>query len=790
MRDRVPVRLALEAGRGVPWFVHPSLALLGAGLVGVPILIHILMRRRRKPVAWGAMRFVIQAYQQQRRRLRFEQWLLLAARCLLVLLIALALARPMLGAAAPLIARASRTAYILIDNGLASEARINGATALEEMKAQARAVLSTLDASRGDRAALVALGAPADAVVAAPTQDLAAVRAVIDALPATAGPTDLTGGLDAVRSGLTRDGTRPDASGLNIVVLSPWRVGSLDARRAGAASAAASSSALLPVLASTPSEAALENVAITSAAPLRSVIIGARESRTATEAVRVTLTRSGTGVGRELSVRVRLSFVGRSGAGPAQTVTARFEAGRATCEATASVDVPALADDAFGVTLLATLEADAGANAIAGDDVYRQPVPARQRLRVALIAPASSSPRTAADFEAADWLALSLSPGGGDAPNADLRVSRLDPRSLSAADVLAQDAILVPRPDLLDDNAWKMCRRAVDGGALLLVTPPAAAGAQLWTDAMTAGLGVPWKFSRDPRALTPAAQIGSGQPGSASASGVLALLAGELIELAKPVQVSRVLDVQVEDSEVPLRLSDGTPLLVLARGVRADGGVSSGMVALLATAPDLSWTTLPAMPLMVPLMQELVRQGVGQAAGRTTTTAGAALVAGPGIAELIRVDEAAGGAPSESPRETIAPGGVPRFAGLYRGADAAGITRSLIAVNPDPAGGRVEAQSRAEVQAALAAMGANVAWFAPESGDSAPDLAKAIGNASENAGASWHVPALIAALLLVLGELALARLASHARILKPANIGSGLTASQTRPHGAGEERVA
>jgi hypothetical protein len=166
------------------------------------------------------------------------------------------------------------------------------------------------------------------------------------------------------------------------------------------------------------------------------------------------------------------------------------------------------------------------------------------------------------------------------------------------------------------------------------------------------------------------------------------------------------------------------------------------------------------------------------------------LVAGPGIAELIRVDEAAGGAPSESPRETLALGGTPRFAGLYRGADAAGITRSLIAVNPDPAGGRVEAQSRAEVQAALAALGANVAWFAPESGGSAPDLAKAIGNASENAGASWHVPALITALLLVLGELALARLASHARILKPANIGSGLTASQTRPQGAGEERVA
>lgn len=72
-------------------FLNPILAAVGLACVALPILIHILMRRRRKPVTWGAMRFLEQAYKRQRKRIRFEQWLLLASRCLLVAALALAL---------------------------------------------------------------------------------------------------------------------------------------------------------------------------------------------------------------------------------------------------------------------------------------------------------------------------------------------------------------------------------------------------------------------------------------------------------------------------------------------------------------------------------------------------------------------------------------------------------------------------------------------------------------------------------------------------------------------------
>jgi len=786
-----------ECPHRVPAFLHPTLAIAGAALVGLPILIHILMRRRRRPVEWGAMRFVIQAYQRQRRRLRFEQWLLLAARCLLVLLIGVALARPMLGSAAGVLGpRGPRTLYILLDNSLTSAVR-HGASRSEFDISQiaARDALALLDAGRGDSAALIALGGPAESVVMPASNDLGAVRVALDALVPTNSAADVSGGLRAVRAALaatgaelTNQGLPPDVS---VLALSSWRAGSLDTRRTSGETTP--DAAPMPMLTASPTSETADNLWIADASPLRSVVIGARENRGASEAVRVTLGRSGPGVGREVSVRVRLSFASRSGKAAANIVTATFPAGQSRTEVAASVDVPAMGDDAFGLTLVAAIEDTLTSNglplgnAIAGDDVLRHPVPARSRLRVGLIAPASVPGRTAADFDGADWLTLALAPAGSDAPGADLRVTRLDPRALASAEVMSQDALLVPRPDALDDAAWALCRKAAESGALVLVTPPANSGAQLWTDAMAAGLGAPWKLGRDPRgyetpislAKVESSSVASGASTQTSvAAGVLALLAGELGDLARPVTVTRVLEVQADDADVALRLADRSPLLVVSRVG------SRGLVALLATAPELSWTTLPAMPLMVPLMQELVRQGVGQAAGDSRSLAGQPLALPNGVADLIALDEAAGGSAADAPRERLAPGGTPRYVGLYRAMDAAGQTRGLVAVNPDTQASRTDAQARADVMASLAALSAKVKWIGtggtpelrPEDGPASP-LAEALGDASDQRDRSWHGPALVLVLLLALVELALARFASHARILKPNALGTGLMTS-------------
>ncbi|MCC6359014.1 MAG: BatA domain-containing protein [Phycisphaerales bacterium] len=74
-------------------FLNPLL-LSGLGLSVLPIVIHLLSRRRYRRVEWGATRFLLEAEKQNRRRVRFEQWLLVALRCLAMALLALLISRP------------------------------------------------------------------------------------------------------------------------------------------------------------------------------------------------------------------------------------------------------------------------------------------------------------------------------------------------------------------------------------------------------------------------------------------------------------------------------------------------------------------------------------------------------------------------------------------------------------------------------------------------------------------------------------------------------------------------
>ncbi|MCI0463476.1 MAG: VWA domain-containing protein [Gemmataceae bacterium] len=64
----------------------------GVAAVSVPVVIHLLNRRRFKVVVWAAMRFLLQAQKQNTRRMRLEQIILLAVRATLVLLVVLAMA--------------------------------------------------------------------------------------------------------------------------------------------------------------------------------------------------------------------------------------------------------------------------------------------------------------------------------------------------------------------------------------------------------------------------------------------------------------------------------------------------------------------------------------------------------------------------------------------------------------------------------------------------------------------------------------------------------------------------
>ena len=68
--------------------------LLGLLGIAVPIIIHLLNRRSSRTIDWGAFRFLLNSMLRRRRRVLIEEMLLMACRCLVISLLALALARP------------------------------------------------------------------------------------------------------------------------------------------------------------------------------------------------------------------------------------------------------------------------------------------------------------------------------------------------------------------------------------------------------------------------------------------------------------------------------------------------------------------------------------------------------------------------------------------------------------------------------------------------------------------------------------------------------------------------
>lgn len=182
-------------------FVTASFAVAGLLAAAIPIIIHILNRRRYKIVTWAAMDFLLNAMKKNRRRLKFEQWLLLATRCLLLGLLGLALARPIsceTASLAGLSGSRSGVHVFVIDNSYSmgyDTGRPTSPTHLAHAKKLAKEQINRLSRG-GESVAIITASRPAAAVGnGKPTFDLDAAKAAVDRIEQSAGGTDLHGAL-------------------------------------------------------------------------------------------------------------------------------------------------------------------------------------------------------------------------------------------------------------------------------------------------------------------------------------------------------------------------------------------------------------------------------------------------------------------------------------------------------------------------------------------------------------------------------------------------------------------
>lgn len=177
-------------------FINP-LMLLGLAGISLPILAHLLSKRKYDVVNWGAMQF-LELSQNARRKIRLEQLLLLLMRIGLIALIAFAMARPWAeGSWTKAISTQSRDVVIIIDGSYSMgwEGR-----AVTPHKAAIQAANHLLDDLKtGDSVALIDARENARLVIESPTRDFAFVRKKLNELPPPSGTANLA---EAMRKGV------------------------------------------------------------------------------------------------------------------------------------------------------------------------------------------------------------------------------------------------------------------------------------------------------------------------------------------------------------------------------------------------------------------------------------------------------------------------------------------------------------------------------------------------------------------------------------------------------------
>lgn len=170
-------------------FANPALA-WGALAAAIPVLVHLLQRRRPKPVPFAAIELVRRSQQRNVRRLRLRRLLLLAARTAILLCVPLALARPHFttGEAAAAAPKGPAATAIVLDASLSMTWKDGRHSLFDRARDDAREALAGLGADE-PVTVLICDGTPPRPE--APSFDRAAARRLLDAAQPSFRPADL-----------------------------------------------------------------------------------------------------------------------------------------------------------------------------------------------------------------------------------------------------------------------------------------------------------------------------------------------------------------------------------------------------------------------------------------------------------------------------------------------------------------------------------------------------------------------------------------------------------------------
>jgi hypothetical protein len=572
-------------------FANPGL-LAGMAAASIPIILHLLNRRRFRETSWAAMQFLLAAIRKNQRRVRIEQWLLLAVRTLLILLVVAAMSKPFLENYGNVITGRRTHRVLVLDASLSMGYATAGSNRFDQAKLLAEQLVK--DSRQGDAISVILMGEPPRVVIGDPSPNLAEVQKEIAELSLSHGAADLQSTFEAIDRVLDVS-TIPQKEVIFLTDLqqTSWRRPAAGTGKEGFDRVLSKLEARRPrsIVIDLAGSARSENRAITDLRVEIPVVTAG-----AVAPIRAVLHNFGPSPAQ--GIAVRLTVDGR--VGPEQAV-----------DLPVGEDVPVLFNHPFAVPGDHVVEVAMDNDPLALDDRRRLVLPVRDSLSVLLVdGHFKSEP-----FEAeTDYLAQALAPTEGSPGQP----------GVIRAEVVAESQLA--RRELDKYDAVVICNQAqfsqVEVAALEDYLKQGGGVVIFGGDQV-----VPENYNRllyaDGKGLLPAALAGvvgdaaRKQAGfSFNPLGYRHPLVSEFLGEPDPVTagLTRALTWQYHRLAVPA----GSPAKVALAFENGDPAVvevprARGRVIVVATSADAGWTSWPLHNSYPPVMQQLVLQA---AAGR------------------------------------------------------------------------------------------------------------------------------------------------------------------------------
>ncbi|MBA4387213.1 MAG: hypothetical protein C0404_04475 [Verrucomicrobia bacterium] len=186
------------------YFRHPLYVLYGLPAALIPLLIYLFFRWRTRRIKWGAVEFLQRARARLKTRLQLQQIIMLIVRTLLVIMLACALARPLIKRGV-LLGERNAVSVIVLDVSYSMGARgIDGKPLIEAAKEKAITIVQAM--TEGDKVGLMTMGGKTE-IVLKPDADRQKAISEIRKIELGDGLADVAAGIKTATETLIEKGT-------------------------------------------------------------------------------------------------------------------------------------------------------------------------------------------------------------------------------------------------------------------------------------------------------------------------------------------------------------------------------------------------------------------------------------------------------------------------------------------------------------------------------------------------------------------------------------------------------